>query len=133
MEIHNHTRTALEKSQTQCHNQQEKIKTLGGKIEDLNLDFYKKQISELQYKISNITAELKAETLEKQALAHHQEQMKDNMKQAVQKQNILEQEIAHLKLTTERVCFTKNSAFLGGSTNFYGHTFIRVGAASVKE
>lgn len=87
----------------------------------MNLDFYKKQISELQYKISNITAELKAETLEKQALAHHQEQMKDNMKQAVQKQNILEQEIAHLKLTTERVCFTKIGAILGGYFNIYGH------------
>ena len=73
------------------------------KIEDLNIDFYKKQISELQYKISSSAAELKAETLEKQALAHHQDQMKDNMKQAIQKQNLLEQEIAQLKLIAEKV------------------------------
>lgn len=103
MEIHDHTRSALEKSQALCHVQQEKIKNMESKIDDLNIDFYKKQISELQYKISNITAELKAEILEKQALAHHQDQIKDSMKQAVLKQNILEQEIAHLKLNTERV------------------------------
>ncbi len=86
----------------------------------MNIDFYKKQISELQYKLSNIAAELKTENLEKQALSHHQNQMKDNMKQAIQKQNLLEQEIAHLKLVAEKVLKIgiENLFYATGPTSF---------------
>ena len=93
--------------QSQCHSQQDKIKALEGTIEEINVNFYKKQIQELQYKLSNALAEVKTENLERQALLHHQEQMKDAMKQAIQKQTALEQELGHLRQSTEKVydCF----------------------------
>ncbi|KAJ3334841.1 hypothetical protein HDU91_002500, partial [Kappamyces sp. JEL0680] len=102
LEIHNHTRASLEKSQSLCHAQQERIKDLEREIDELNVDFYKKQIQELQHKLSSVSAELKSEILEKQALVHHQDQIKENMKQSAQKQGSLEQEVAHLKLALDR-------------------------------
>jgi hypothetical protein len=109
LEIHAQTRSALEKAQASNHSLQEKVKELEAEIEELNVEFYKKQIAELQYKLSSSVAELKAQVLEKQAIEHHHEQIKETMKQAVQKQNALEQEVAHLKLTAERVNFFKRN------------------------
>jgi hypothetical protein len=93
----------LEKSQSQCNNQQDKIKVLKKQIDELNLDYYKKQIDELMAKIAVVTCDLKAETLERQSLLSHQEQIKDTMKHSSQKQTAFEQELSRLREQIDKV------------------------------
>lgn len=73
------------------------------------MEFYKKQINELQFKVANSSAELKSEVLERQALVSLQDKIKETMKSAVQKQISLEQDIVQLKLSSENEARSKAS------------------------
>ncbi|KAJ3260629.1 hypothetical protein HK103_000239 [Boothiomyces macroporosus] len=100
--IHNHVELSIQKSQASRAHDSQRIKELEQKLEELNVDGFTREISDLQTKISRLMADLKCESLEKQALIDQQIQLKEATKVAIQRSSMLEQEIDSLKLRVDR-------------------------------
>ncbi|KAJ3323146.1 hypothetical protein HDV06_002158 [Boothiomyces sp. JEL0866] len=100
--IHSHIELSIQKSQALRAQDSQRIKELEQKLEELNVDEFIKQISDMQTKISRLMADLKCESLEKQALIDQQAQLKEAAKVALQRSSTLEQEIDTLKLKIDR-------------------------------
>ncbi|KAJ3275350.1 hypothetical protein HDV01_000642 [Terramyces sp. JEL0728] len=99
--IHTHIESSIQKSQALRSQDAQRIKELEQKLDVLHVETFTKQIADLQTKVSRLTADLKSESIEKQALIGQQTQLKEAMKVAVQRSSSLEQEVDSLKLLVD--------------------------------